>query len=427
MIEKKKKIFIKLMIALFVVLVLMIIKGTTSQAFTQGGLDVNGSTGMPIAPEPYQEGNRWCSDHSLHLVVTEDGTKNTSPIVHINRIGDEDYYNQETNYTKDQKFKDIEQSIAAGYLAYKLGARLDSKFQDVVWSSGQWKDYAGYINNLSKYTGTTLSGGTGDLNDRAEGWASFYYNYLYPNNKQLLIDVKPTSEEELRIYVDQNARTYTEGPYMINLLDTSGGIVTNKKATYHSAGTIGNLLYQEIAGLNVGCGLFQFAKLNSATATVSYTDGSSDEFSNITILDANGGVLKFPKPGEIFYIRLEIPSGEARTVSKIEPHFCVQYLTKISGTATQYKASAIAYELNVEKSEELTDSNCISDDGRLTKYWTNESMLALRDKGVNNQEDLKNYLEDLILDDANIVGIRGTAEFKAEFRDYVENRSNMDF
>ena len=426
MIQKRKGIILKLLICFLAVLVLMIIKGTTSQAFTQGSLDVDGGTGMPIAPEPYQEGDRWCSNHANHLVVTADGTKNTSPIVHINRIKGSDYYNQETNYTQDVTFADIEQSIAAGFLAYRLGAGSQSQFQNVVWASGQWQGYAGYVNNLGNYTGTTLSSGGSVIAERAEGWASFYYNYLYPNNGQLLIDVQPTSEDDLRIYVDQNARTYTEGPYIINLLDASGGIATNKAATNHSAGTVGNLLYQEIAGLNPGCGIFQFARLKSATATVSYTDGSTDEFANVTILDANGGVLAFPKPGEIFYIRIEIPSGESRTVSKIEPHFSVNYLTKVSGTATQYVASAIVYELNVETSEKLTDSTCYADDGRLTKYYTNDSILTLRENHrVINQEDLNYYLEGLILDDENIVGIRGTAEFTAEFRDYVD-RSGLE-
>ena len=428
MIEKRKGIILKLLICFIAVLALMIIKGTTSQAFTQGGIDVDGSTGMPIAPEPYQEGDRWCSNHANHLVVTEDGTKNTSPIVHINRIKGSDYYNQESTYTEDVEFDDIEQSIAAGFLAYKRRAGTQDEFQTVVWASGQWKEKAGYVNNLGKYTGTTLNGGGSALSDRAEGWASFYYNYLYPNGGQLLIDVQPTSEEDIRVYVDQNARTYTEGPYMINLLDASGGIATNKAATYHSAGTIGNLLYQEISGLNVGCSIFQFAKLNSATATVTYTDGSTEEFSTITILDANGGVLTFPKPGEVFYIRIEIPAGETRTVAKIEPHFSVNYLTKISGTATQYVASAIVYELNVETSEKLTDSTCYADDGRLTKYYTNDSILTLRENHrVINQEDLNHYLEGLILDDENIVGIRGTSEFKAEFRDYVDRWTGMDF
>ena len=143
---------------------------------------------------------------------------------------------------------------------------------------------------------------------------------------------------------------------MINILDGSGSVITNNTASYHSAGTIGNLIYQEMSGLNTGESLFKFMELGSSTATVSYTDGSTDEFSAITILDANGGVLKFPKPGEVFYIRVEIPGGETRTVSKIEPHFTVKYYTKINGKAYLAKAVALRYELTIDRLMELCDS-----------------------------------------------------------------------
>ena len=411
MIEKSKNIIIKLLICILAVLALMIIKSGSSQALTIGTLDFEGGEGIPLAPETYLFGDYWCGDHALNLVRTE-GNKFNS-IVHINRANTS-YYNEKNDY-QEIGTPSTEQSIAAGFLAYKLGAGSNVQFQNIVWSSPQWASYGGYVKNLINYTGTTVSGSGSPLYERAEAWATFYYNYLYPNNGQLLIDVQPTSEDDLRVYVDQNARTYTEGPYMINLLDTSGGIATNKAATYHSAGTIGNLLYQEISGLNLGCGYFQFARLNSATATVSYTDGSTDEFANITILDANGGVLAFPKPGEIFYIRIEIPSGESRTVSKIEPHFSVQYLTKIDGQTEQYTARRLRYELTVDKSAEYSDSKVsIYDVGRATIFETNATIASLLGE-VKTDRDLLSYLEHLILSVDGIDGVYRQSEFEAYF------------
>lgn len=413
MIEKKKSIITKLLISVSVLLVFMIIKSGSSQALTIGELDFNGGEGIPLAPETYLFGDYWCVDHSLNLVRTE-GNKFNS-IVHINRTNSS-YYNESNDYELINT-PTTEQSIAAGYLAYLLGAGSNVEFQNVVWASGQWSSYPGYVDNLVNYTGTKLSGNGSPLADRAEGWASFYYNLLAKNNYQLNIDVKPTSEEELRIYVDQNARTYTEGPYMINIVDSDGNIITNHAATYHNAGTIGNLLYQEISGLNAGCSYFQFARLNSATATVSYTDGSSDEFSNITILDANGNVLAFPKPGEVFYIRIEIPSGETRTVSKIEPHFSVQYLTDITGETEQYTARRLYYELKTEKAAEYTDSIIYSFDvGRGTLFRTNATIGSLYSgESINSDKDLLSYLEDLILDVDGIIGVFHQSEFEAYF------------
>ena len=126
------------------------------------------------------------------------------------------YYNEEIEYLAKAQ-PAVEQSIAAGYYAYKLGAGSNKELQNVVWASGQWEGKPGYVNNLSNYTGTTVSA-TNALYDRAEGWANFYYNLLQPSGMRLNIDVLPVSEDDLRIYVDQNARTYTEGPYMLSLI-----------------------------------------------------------------------------------------------------------------------------------------------------------------------------------------------------------------
>ncbi len=419
MIEKKKSLVKKILFMLMIIIAVILINSTDSQAFIMGSLDIDGGQGITAAPEPYLFGDYFCTNHSLPLVRTEDGTKNSEKVVYINRLNGT-YYNEEIYYSSSGQFN-IEQSIAAGRIAYQCGAGGASEFQNVVWASGQWSGKSGYVNNLSKYTGTTVSDTTA-LYERAEGWANFYYNLLQPSGMTLNIDVQPTSEEDMRVYVDQNARTYTQGPYMISILNSSGADISNTPTEYHSAGTIGNLLYQELSGLNAGCRYFQFAKLNSATATVSYTDGSTEEFSNITILDANGNALAFPKPGEIFYIRIEIPSGESRTVSKIEPHFTVQYLTQIPGTVNEYKASQINYELTVDKASEFTDSVFFSESGRTTTFLTNKSVTELADLNVKTDTQLENHLVAEILDSyvgpSKINMMRRLPGFTALFMDH---------
>ena len=411
--KRKISIIIKILFSLLVIVALMILKSSSSEAFMMGSLDSEGGEGLSSAPEPYLFGEYYCVNHSLHLSRTEDGTKNTPTIVYRNRLNG-NYYNQKNRYNLYTSVS-TEQSIAAGYLAYLLDAGTKVEFQNVVWASGQWQGYNGYVNNLVKYTDNIISSGSNALYDRAEGWANFYYKVLVPSNMQLIIDTQPTTEEDLRIYVDQSNRTYTEGPYMINILDASGQIITNQETSYHSSGTVGNLIYNEICGLNPGCSYFQFCKLNSLTSTVSYTDGRTEEFTNVTILDANGNELQFPKPGEIFYIRIEIPAGETGTVLKIEPHFELHYMTEIPGTTDVYKADTLYYELTIDKMSELTDSTYYSDTNRGQSYLQNKSIEELMNLGVKTENDLKEYLINLLLDDEKVDGVRLQDNFEAHF------------
>ena len=401
MIERKKSLLKKIVFMLMIIGAFILINSSDSQAFTMGSLDVNGGEGITAGPQPYLFGDYYCIDYSRPLTRTEDGTKNSNRIVYQNR-NNGNYYNEEIQYDTYATVN-VEQSIAAGYLAFILGAGSNAQFQNVVWASGQWQGKPGYVNNLHNYTGTTVSA-TNALYDRAEGWANFYYNLLQPSGMRLNIDVLPTSEDDLRIYVDQNARTYTEGPYMINILDASGNIINNTATEYHSAGTIGNLLYQEISGLNLGSGVFQFARLNSATATLSYTDGSTSEISNITILDANGNVLAFPKPGEVFYIRVEIPSGESRTVSRIEPHFNVQYLTQIPGSVIQYRATTLRYEITNDKIRKWAEASQVYFDGNNSEWTFDKSIAEMGADAFNRESLVVGYLYALIFNNARADG-----------------------
>lgn len=387
--EKTKQTAKKLIFIFLISIVFILINSTNSEAFTMGSLDTEGGEGITSGPQPYLFGEYYCANNALPLTRTEDGTRNSDAMVFKNRKTS-GYYNEEISYDDSETLK-IEQSIAAGNLAYLLGAGSNVQLQNVVWASGQWQSYSGYSNNLAKYNGTTLSDGNNALYDRAEAWANFYYKLLKPSGMKLNFSVSPTSEDDIRIYVNQIDRTYTEGPYVLELLDSNGQIISETATSHHSAGTLGNLLYKEISGLNSGCGYFQFAKLKSATATVTYTDGSSSEFSGITILDANGKSIRFPKPGQEFYIRIEIPSNETRIVKTIEPHISVDYLTEIPGSTIRYKATTIRYELTIEKVEEFLDAKNAFHQGDQIGYILNKTVEELGEEAYDRESYVVGY------------------------------------
>ncbi len=418
---KEKKIIKKLLISLIIIFALMTIKSISSNAFTMGTLDINGGTGITSYPETYLFGEYYCADHSLHLARTEDGTKNTSPIVHYNR-NYAAYYNEEITYSYNATYN-VEQSIAAGHLAYMAGAGSNAQFQSVVWTSGMWANKPGYVNNLSKYTGSNNAGGI--INERAQAWANFYYNILQVSGMKLIIDTQPTSEDDLRVYVDQNNRTYTEGPYMINIVDSSGNILTNTATEHYNGGTLGNLVYNEILGQNAGCGYFQFCKMSNSNAVVTYTDNNTETFSDITILDAGGNVIEFPKFGEVFYIRINVPSGNTNTISQIVPHFELKYYTKLTGTSQMYKASTLVYELNLDKACEYTDAtfNTAQDNDRLTTFYTNKTIYDLANMGVKTEEQLRQYLISLVLKGPYVSGMYSLPGFTALFQDTIDGET----
>ena len=402
--------------------------------FTLGQLDINGGKGISGAPQPYYFGNYYCIDHNTPLTRTKDGTKSAAYLVketsgQLSETADGetvDYYNQEIDYNCIRTPK-TEQSIAAGYYAYKLGAGTVKEFQNVVWASGQWSGGTsgnmpsaqstnsvtsraggnnapdGYVDNLYAYGNTTASPGSNEdkLYDRAEGWANFYYKVIVPSGGNVNIDVEPKAESDLKIYVDYTARTYSEGPYTMKLLDSNGSDISNTATEHYGlASTVGDLLYREISGINPGCSYFQFAKLKSATATVTFTDGSTEEYS-IEILDQNGSKLTFPKFGtnNQFYIRINVPSSETRTVAKFEPHISIDYLTEIPGTTYQYQAISTAYEITDDYFKELTSST-----SEEKGWWTGDTITALENAEVTDAESLKNYLTQKIIDAAKEKG-----------------------
>ena len=65
--KRKISIIIKILFSLLVIVALMILKSSSSEAFMMGSLDSEGGEGLSSAPEPYLFGEYYCVNHSLHL------------------------------------------------------------------------------------------------------------------------------------------------------------------------------------------------------------------------------------------------------------------------------------------------------------------------------------------------------------------------
>ena len=424
--NKQKSIISKLLFSLLIVVALMIIKSNKVSAFDtlMGGMDFHtGPTagdGITIGPHMYNYGDQWCVDNTKTLARTDTGSKGGTCIAYVNRNKNDYSYRNEMNHYALSNSAQVEQSIAAAYYTYKLmGQGSKTEMQQNVWSSGQWKGKEGYHNNLVNYTGNKQSAGSKAISARAQQWANFYYNVLKPSGMKVNIDVKPTDEKELSVYVDQIARTYTQGPYMIDLKNSGGASIAKQKTEYSNGEDLGTLIYNEIIEENPGEEYFKFCELDEVYATVKYTDGSIQEKVKIKILDENGQELKFPKFTEIFYIQIQIPAGETRTVETFEMDFKLKYITELPGKVNTYKSDWIEYELTCEQLKELTTSILFYDAGRESSWKTMESISTI---GVENEGQLRAYLLAKIVEAARIKGynivavdVVKTSGFKAHF------------
>lgn len=424
---KNKSIVIKLLFSILIALALMIISNSPvkadsqfKDAFPLGTLDIRGGMGITAGPQPYLFGNYFCINHGKTLTRR---VEQYGPVVYKSR-NKAGYYNQEINYRKSSGEMDTEQSIAAAYYVYEQQCkenpdRIDQykkDLQDVIWASGQWATINDINNNKKAneaYEANLLEYNKDDhvyakdgnpILSRAQDWANFYYELLKNANKEATkigIDVhKPETEDSVRVLVDQEDRTYVQGPYSINLTDEDGHIMNNVKTQYTKPATdLGTLIYNEILGKNIGEEYFQFCQLDTATVSLSYVNGGTPEVkpidtqkenknSDIVLLDASGNPIQFPKFGEEFYIKVRLPS-ETRTLEKIEMDFKLKYMTNMQGTTVQYEADWLEYEIENEPLKAWTESSKGATDNNESFWQTNATVAKT---GATSTNTLKIYL-----------------------------------
>ena len=251
--------------------------------------------------------------------------------------------------------------------------------------------------------------------ERTEAWANFYYEILNKSGMKLNIQTYPTDNDDVEVEVDQNNRTYIQGKYKADIVDSNGNILTNEYTknirfedkrtgitynettqgnTYGSENgiSLGTLVYNEILGLNLGCDAFQFCKLtdeNVLEAIVKFDNGEAARY-DVEIIDESGNTLSVDMPefGKEYYFKITIPENESRQVESITYEFNLTYYTEIEGLTSMYNSTDTKLSVKDERLEQWTDTT------ESESIWeTNKTIKELNDEGIitySNYEDLKN-------------------------------------
>lgn len=444
--EKIKRNIKKLLFIMILILAIFLVRGSEVKAYVFGSVDKLDGTHVPPGivknPQPYY----YQYDHNGEVIFCgQEGTALRRKEGSKTYGGGDDitillgtYNDQKTIYYVD-KTVDAEQSIAAAYYAYRIlhpnpdqdrnNAKTGDrrKVQDVIWASGQWQTLTKtastntmptfrlaavngsgvstlssvangkYVQNLVSYSGKTTDNQVNDpIKGRGEAWANFYYKILAKSGMKLNIKTSPqaSNADDLKVFVDSNDRSYTQGPYKLDLVDSNGNILTNDATEHYNGITLGTLVYNEICGYNPGSNLFQFCTLKSMNANVTYSDGSTQNYS-VEVIDNSGNVIKFPKFGEDTYFRIKIPKSETRTVKTINYNLSLEYFTELDGTTYVYRNETAQYEVDQDTIAKWADSST-SGSGRGSIWVTNDTLRELDSHGVTNESTLLQYLKNLI-------------------------------
>ena len=141
-----------------------------------------------------------------------------------------------------------------------------------------------------------------------------------PANEILKLEYNINS---LKVLVDQIGKTYTVGPYKLNI-------------SVGNDSPAGKLFQNELKGINEG-----YTKDN-AFATFNGISGMHG--SDVKMIDQNGKEIStFPDFGQEFYIKFN-PDNNGEILTTGKPKFNFSFLTDVSGTITRYVPTGIDIE-----------------------------------------------------------------------------------
>ena len=497
--KNKRTNIIKLIIAILIVIITVLLWNTYVKALSYGGVD-DVNTDRTSDPklgngrvDPYYSVFDWngkaifCSGSNVKMLYREN--YDSSGVQYANNLPD-GYYNQKMNYYLDQGNIETEQSVAAAYKAYDYYkthpyGKTDTQMREMVnivlwyseiWGPGNAAAYrtsstmpmyrlasvttasastraawgTGYVANVNEarndpprtITRRHLTNNIDDnIVERAEAWANFYYKILQQSGSKLLINTTPTDEAQVIVDVDYVARTYTQGPYKADIVDSSGNVLTQEKTqdvkffdsrygnalveqgnSYGTGVTLGTLLYNEILGQNLGCDAFQFCRLtdqNALEATVKFSNGETAQY-DVEILDGNNTALAVDMPmfGEEYYFRVQIPSTETRTVESITYNFNLSYFTKFEGKSSLYELDTVEYEATDELLEIMVDAES---NGYKSTWTKDEKLIDMESELTDTFDKITIKLDDYSYTASSFYDLRDLLVEDPEGGSYTED------
>ena len=290
--SKSKKLKIILMM-----IIVMAIVSISSVAFGVSDLVIV----HPSAQAYVDDENRFCINHDQSYYVDNvRGMDEDSRVIEYEEIGE----------------KNLEQSVGFAFYTALNGTRNNAALQHVIWASGQFASEPNYEQLLVEYTNETTNPSVGSyIRVRSNQFAQFYYGILNGGQNPLTLTTETANS---KVLVDYTDKTYTVGPYKIDVVTGQLSDATKDAKT---------ILYNELAGIN--------AKnypdsVPFATYTLTGVDGT-----DVVFVDKSGNVIDFPNWGEEFYIRYKPNSG----VTTINPRIHIHYICKMIGTAMTYDGS----------------------------------------------------------------------------------------
>ncbi len=174
---------------------------------------------------------------------------------------------------------------------------------------------------------------------RSYKWANFAYQALQGGGLHL---IDQTSASNIKIMVDQNAKTYTVGPYKIDITNGDNGYVGGT-----GSGTMRDLVYSEITGVAEFC-------QGSFSANVKFQGGGSKS-SGVQVLDSGGSPISFPRFGQEFYVRYTTTLTED-IVEYITPSVSINYWTKFGGSFVTHKSTSMEFKMMQDNCSYLRDA-----------------------------------------------------------------------
>lgn len=346
---KRGKIVKFITVMLFNIMIITSVFATVVKADSEGanGVSVEFTSGfqhpytMTYGENEYPDGGSYfCTAHNRGLNF----------YIKTSTAGDSIKLGGQTSLTYDgntEYVSDIEP--ASGYAFYViqqdgLTTNGNADLQNVLWASDSWTGTSNMTTHTTEDASSRISffegnmagdSDTDKLWSRAYRFGNVYYGMLrYTQANESVIKVV-SDENNLKVMVDQDEKSYVVGPYVVGLNDKieDNNFLANAK----------KYLVNELNGIN------SFETEENRFAT--YSGISVPSGSKISVVDENGNEYSnktMPDIGSTFYVKYtNIKDEDSFDLKADKPVLDISILNgKFSGNVTNLSAKSVTLETN---------------------------------------------------------------------------------